>query len=76
MSAILSATGLVKSFDGVQAVDRADLEVISGSITGLIGPNGAGKTTFFNLLSNFITPDDGIVQFKGDRVEVYQSDRL
>ena len=76
MSAILSATGLVKSFGGVQAVDRADLEVISGSITGLIGPNGAGKTTFFNLLSNFITPDDGIVQFKGDRIDKLQPHKI
>ena len=37
MSAILSARDLVKNFGGVQAVDRADLEVNQGSITGLIG---------------------------------------
>ncbi len=69
MSAILSANGLVKTFGGIHAVDRANLEVATGSITGLIGPNGAGKTTFFNLLSNFIEPDAGEVHFKGDRID-------
>jgi neutral amino acid transport system ATP-binding protein len=76
MSAILSATGLVKTFGGVQAVDRADIEVTQGSITGLIGPNGAGKTTFFNLLSNFITPDAGEVYFGSDRIDRLQPHRI
>jgi neutral amino acid transport system ATP-binding protein len=76
MSAILSANGLVKTFGGVQAVDRADIEVTQGSITGLIGPNGAGKTTFFNLLSNFITPDAGEVHFGGDRIDKLQPHRI
>ena len=76
MSEILSARGLVKSFGGVQAVDRADLEVTQGSITGLIGPNGAGKTTFFNLLSNFIPPDSGEVYFNGDRIDQLPPHRI
>ena len=76
MSAILSARGLVKNFGGIQAVDRADLEVIQGSITGLIGPNGAGKTTFFNLLSNFIPPDSGEVYFGNDRIDKLPPHRI
>jgi neutral amino acid transport system ATP-binding protein len=76
MSEILSAKGLVKTFGGVQAVDRANLEVTTGSITGLIGPNGAGKTTFFNLLSNFIEPDAGEVYFKGDRIDQLPPHRI
>ena len=76
MSEILLAKGLVKSFGGIHAVDRADIEVAQGSITGLIGPNGAGKTTFFNLLSNFITPDAGEVYFGGDRIDRLQPHRI
>ncbi|MGI0492590.1 ABC transporter ATP-binding protein [Alkalinema pantanalense CENA528] len=70
--ALLSASGLVKTFGGVTAVDSADLEVATGSITGLIGPNGAGKTTLFNLLSNFIAPDRGQVMFNGRSIERLQ----
>ena len=71
-SAVLSATGLVKSFGGIKAVSEASIEVAPGSITGLIGPNGAGKTTLFNLLSNFIHPDDGKVFFDGESIESLQ----
>ena len=60
---LLKATGLHKSFGGIKAVNNARIEVNRGSITGLIGPNGAGKTTLFNLLSNFIKPDDGSILF-------------
>lgn len=69
---VLSARGLVKSFGGTKAVNHAAIEVPAGSITGLIGPNGAGKTTLFNLLSNFIQPDQGQVLFDGEAIESLQ----
>jgi neutral amino acid transport system ATP-binding protein len=66
---LLAASGLSKSFGGIRAVDNASIEVLPGSITGLIGPNGAGKTTLFNLLSNFIRPDQGEVVFDGSQIQ-------
>ena len=54
---LLEASGMVKYFGGIRAVNYAHINVPKGSITGLIGPNGAGKTTLFNLLANFIVPD-------------------
>ncbi len=65
---LLSAKGLSKSFGGIRAVNNARIAVLKGSITGLIGPNGAGKTTLFNLLSNFIYPDQGEVIFDGESI--------
>jgi neutral amino acid transport system ATP-binding protein len=65
LNSLLSAQGLHKNFGGIRAVNNAHIEVKQGSITGLIGPNGAGKTTLFNLLSNFIIPDQGEVIFDG-----------
>lgn len=69
---LLAATGLHKSFGGIQAVKDAKIEVNKSSITGLIGPNGAGKTTLFNLLSNFIRPDQGRVIFDGEPIHNLQ----
>ncbi|MPZ53031.1 MAG: ATP-binding cassette domain-containing protein [Acidimicrobiia bacterium] len=64
MNSILGIEGLVKYFDGVQAVDHATFGVEAGSVTALIGPNGAGKTTVFNLISGLIRPDHGSVTFE------------
>lgn len=64
-SALLSAQGLIKSFGGIQAVQDVNIHVEQGTIAGLIGPNGAGKTTLFNLLCNFLEPDQGTVLFDG-----------
>ena len=40
---ILSATGLVKHFGTVVALDGADFELCKGEILAIIGDNGAGK---------------------------------
>ena len=73
---VLSASGLIKSFGGVMAVNNASIEVAPGSVTGLIGPNGAGKTTLFNLLSNFIHPDQGEVLFDGEPIQNLQPHQI
>jgi ABC-type branched-subunit amino acid transport system ATPase component/ABC-type branched-subunit amino acid transport system permease subunit len=53
------------SFGGLQAVDKASLEVHRGRIVGLIGPNGAGKTTLFNAVSGLVKTDSGRVELLG-----------
>ncbi|ANV84201.1 ABC transporter ATP-binding protein [Picosynechococcus sp. PCC 7003] len=75
-SPLLQASGLHKSFGGIRAVQNASITVPRGQITGLIGPNGAGKTTLFNLLSNFITPDQGKVIFNGQEVQHLPSHQI
>ncbi|MBW4581531.1 MAG: ABC transporter ATP-binding protein [Tildeniella nuda ZEHNDER 1965/U140] len=73
---LLAASGLIKRFGGLIAIDHASIEVAKGSITGLIGPNGAGKTTLFNLLSNFSHPDKGRVLFDGEPIHQLQSHQI
>jgi neutral amino acid transport system ATP-binding protein len=73
---LLRAENLCKSFGSIKAVNQASITVPLGSITGLIGPNGAGKTTFFNLLSNFITPDTGQVLFNGQPIQKLPPHRI
>jgi len=62
---LLEATGLRKSFGGLDVLEGVSLSVEEGAIQGLIGPNGAGKTTFFNIVSGLLTPDAGTVVFDG-----------
>ncbi|HSP30217.1 MAG TPA: ABC transporter ATP-binding protein [Ilumatobacteraceae bacterium] len=73
---ILIADNVSRSFGGLRAVDVDHVEIQRGAITALIGPNGAGKTTFFNLLTQFDTPDSGAVTFDGDRTSGVRSHEL
>ncbi len=61
----VTGRALARAFGGIAAVKSFDIELRRGEITGLIGPNGAGKTTAFNLLTGFLKPDAGAVQFAG-----------
>jgi neutral amino acid transport system ATP-binding protein len=65
---IFEATGVVKRFGGIRAVNGATMSVGRGSITALIGPNGAGKTTFFNVITGFYKPNGGSASFDGKPV--------
>lgn len=47
----LQVQGLVKHFDGVQAVNGVTFTVQSQQCVALIGPNGAGKSTTFACIA-------------------------
>src|SRR3954452_21785465 len=61
----ITATGLVKHFGEVRALDGVDLEVAPGSVLGLLGPNGAGKTTAVRVLTTLLKPDAGSATVAG-----------
>jgi ABC-2 type transport system ATP-binding protein len=62
---MLVASGLAKRYGRRLALDRFDLTVAPGEITGLIGPNGAGKTTFVEIVTGLVRPDAGTVLVGG-----------
>ncbi len=64
-SLAVEATGLVKTFGDVRAVDGVDLAVRTGSVYGVLGPNGAGKTTTIRMLATLIPPDGGSARVLG-----------
>jgi lipooligosaccharide transport system ATP-binding protein len=47
---VVYASGLVKRFGDLVAVDGVDFEVRPGEAFGLLGPNGAGKSTTMRLV--------------------------
>jgi branched-chain amino acid transport system ATP-binding protein len=66
---ILATNKLGVHFGGLAAVKDLDLTIPDGEIRGLIGPNGAGKTTVFNLITGFVRPTAGTIEFRGERVD-------
>jgi ABC-2 type transport system ATP-binding protein len=65
MTTAVAATGLVKAFGEVRAVDSIDLEVRPGEIFGVLGPNGAGKTTMLRMLATLLPIDAGSARIFG-----------
>ena len=61
----LEVIGLERSFGGNHAVRDVSFAVERREVVGMIGPNGAGKTTLFDLISGYVTADDGRVLLDG-----------
>jgi ABC-type sugar transport system ATPase subunit len=64
----LRVVGIHKSFGGVVAVKRFDLEVASGEIVAVVGDNGAGKSTLVKIISGVYQPTAGEIWINGARV--------
>jgi len=65
MQTALRLSGLQKSFGGVIALSRGDLEVRSGEVHLLLGENGAGKSTMMKLAAGMLSPDSGSISVYG-----------
>ena len=68
MTALLSVSGLEKSFGAVVVADATSFDVSEGEAVGIIGPNGAGKTSLFNLITGTLRADGGAIRFGGTDV--------
>ena len=62
---LIAIRGLSKSFGGLRATDRVDLDVPDGETHAIIGPNGAGKTMLIGQLAGDLRPDAGTTRFAG-----------
>jgi ABC-2 type transport system ATP-binding protein len=56
---VIHASGVTRTFGGICALDRLDLDVPPGIVFGFVGPNGAGKTTTIRLLLGLLEPTMG-----------------
>ncbi len=61
----LSVNEVSKSYGGLLVLDAVSLQAPAGSVTSVIGPNGAGKSTLANIISGFVSPDEGAVTVDG-----------
>jgi sulfate transport system ATP-binding protein len=55
-----------KRFGAFLALDRVDLDIVSGELVALLGPSGSGKTTLLRIIAGLEWPDEGQVRFDGE----------
>ena len=67
---ILTLSGITKSFAGVRALIRGDLDLYPGEVTALVGENGAGKSTLVKVLTGIHQPDSGTIRLAGRPVRI------
>jgi ABC-2 type transport system ATP-binding protein len=67
---ILEINGLVKTFNGLTALENVDLNIEKGEFFGLLGPNGAGKSTLMNCVIGYLNPEKGVIKLKNSTIAV------
>lgn len=68
MSYILEVSNLTKRYGGLIANSGISFGVKEHEILSVIGPNGAGKSTLFKQIASFVSPTEGEVRFRGERI--------
>ncbi|MDR1394232.1 MAG: sugar ABC transporter ATP-binding protein [Bifidobacteriaceae bacterium] len=66
---LLEASGIVKIYPGVRALDGVGLTVLPGEVHGLAGENGAGKSTLVRILGGLTSSDSGVMRLGGELFE-------
>jgi len=67
--AIVEVRNVAKTYDsGVEALKDITLALPRGELSTFLGPSGCGKTTLLKIIAGLISPSDGEVWVKGNRV--------
>ena len=65
---MLELKNIYKSFGDVQVLNGVNLHLEKGLVYTLKGGNGSGKTTLINIISGFLAPTEGVVEFNGKKI--------
>ncbi|OGO20213.1 MAG: hypothetical protein A2Z14_10650 [Chloroflexi bacterium RBG_16_48_8] len=67
---MISMREISKTFPGVVANDRIDLDIYRAEIHALLGENGAGKSTLMKILYGFYRADSGRIFLDGQSLSI------
>ena len=65
---VMRASGLMKAYGHITALDGVDIEIRKGEILAIVGDNGAGKSTLVKILTGVTRPDAGTINVDGSDV--------
>lgn len=58
---MIKVINVTMSYGNKKILDRIDFQINKGDIVGLLGKNGEGKSTTMNILTGYLTPQEGEV---------------
>ena len=58
-----------KRFNNHMILDRVNLTIDEGEVTTIIGKSGSGKSVLLKHIIGLLTPDEGIILFRGQPVQ-------
>ena len=67
---LLEARGMVRRYAGNVALKNVTFRVHRNTVNVLIGENGAGKSTLMRILAGVERPDEGVILWNGQPIQV------
>ena len=68
---MINVTGLSKRYGTHLAVEDVSFSIEKGEVIGFLGPNGAGKSTIMNILTGYLSKNQGKVEIDGFDIVEY-----
>lgn len=65
---MVEVKNLTKRYGKNLAVDNISFSVKTGEVLGFLGPNGAGKSTTMNMITGYISSNEGTVEIDGEEI--------
>ncbi len=68
---LLQMEAICKTFPGVNALNKVNLNLDYGKVLALVGENGAGKSTLMKILGGAIQPNSGKIKIEGEIKKIF-----
>ena len=73
---MLKVNNLKIKYDELEVVHGISFELQENEIFTIVGSNGAGKTSILKAICGLICPSDGIIEFKGIRLNAMSAHKI